>query len=90
MKLRGDSMSEAEAVVEDMSVDWRGRPCKPTKHGGMRAAVFVLGLSLLSLLSHVCLFHILHHIHMILNAYLILLTSSHSVCMYYYLLLYQL
>ncbi|XP_021812908.1 protein NRT1/ PTR FAMILY 4.4-like [Prunus avium] len=44
MKLRGDSMSEAEAVVEDMSVDWRGRPCKPTKHGGMRAAVFVLGL----------------------------------------------
>lgn len=76
MKLRGDSMSEAEVVVEDMSVDWRGRPCKPTKHGGMRAAVFVLGLSLLSL-AHVCLFHILHHIHMILNAYLILLTSSH-------------
>ncbi|KAK9110881.1 hypothetical protein Scep_018400 [Stephania cephalantha] len=29
---------------EDLSVDWRGRPCKPNKHGGMRAAVFVLGL----------------------------------------------
>lgn len=46
-------MSEAEVVVEDMSVDWRGRPCKPTKHGGMRAAVFVLGLSSL---SRSCLF----------------------------------
>ncbi|KAG2577564.1 protein NRT1/ PTR FAMILY 4.3-like [Panicum virgatum] len=24
------------------SVDWRGRPCRPRRHGGMRAAVFVL------------------------------------------------
>ncbi|KAM1381491.1 hypothetical protein PS2_033646 [Malus domestica] len=45
MKLRGDSKSEVAVVdSEDMSVDWRGRPCKPTNHGGMRAAVFVLGL----------------------------------------------
>ncbi|KAB2635040.1 protein NRT1/ PTR FAMILY 4.4 [Pyrus ussuriensis x Pyrus communis] len=45
MKLRGDSKSEGAVVdSEDMSVDWRGRPCKPTNHGGMRAAVFVLGL----------------------------------------------
>ncbi|PRQ22366.1 putative proton-dependent oligopeptide transporter family, major facilitator superfamily [Rosa chinensis] len=46
MKLRGDSMSISEAAdaVGDISVDWRGRPCKPTKHGGMKAAVFVLGL----------------------------------------------
>ncbi|KAH6763897.1 Major facilitator superfamily protein [Perilla frutescens var. hirtella] len=26
------------------SVDWRGRPSKPTQHGGMTAALFVLGL----------------------------------------------
>jgi hypothetical protein len=30
---------EAAAVA----VDWRGRPCRPQRHGGMRAAVFVLG-----------------------------------------------
>lgn len=29
---------------EEMSVDWRGRPCKPNKHGEMSAAIFVLGL----------------------------------------------
>ncbi|CAK7350031.1 unnamed protein product [Dovyalis caffra] len=40
MKFEGDSLSGA---VEEMSVDWRGRPCKH-KHGGMAAAVFVLGL----------------------------------------------
>lgn len=39
-------MSVSEAAVEDISVDWRGRPSKSTKHGGMKAAVFVLGLSL--------------------------------------------
>ncbi|TKW04519.1 hypothetical protein SEVIR_7G115400v4 [Setaria viridis] len=31
---------EAAAVA----VDWRGRPCRPHRHGGMRAAVFVLGI----------------------------------------------
>lgn len=25
------------------TVDWRGRPSNPSKHGGMRAAAFVLG-----------------------------------------------
>lgn len=39
-------MSVSEAAVEDISVDWRGRPSKSTKHGAMKAAVFVLGLSL--------------------------------------------
>lgn len=28
---------------EDITVDWRGRPSNPQKHGGMRAAAFVLG-----------------------------------------------
>ncbi|CAA7396501.1 unnamed protein product [Spirodela intermedia] len=29
--------------VAEVAVDWKGRPCRP-KHGGMRAAAFVLGL----------------------------------------------
>lgn len=38
---------------EDICVDWRGRPCKPNRHGGMSAALFVLGLSLShSILAH--------------------------------------
>ncbi|CAL9198277.1 protein NRT1/ PTR FAMILY 4.3-like isoform X1 [Musa acuminata AAA Group] len=36
--LKGDSM------LAEVSLDWRGRPCKHDKHGGMRAAVFVLGI----------------------------------------------
>lgn len=28
---------------EITSVDWRGKPSNPSKHGGMRAATFVLG-----------------------------------------------
>ncbi|KAJ6762245.1 PROTEIN NRT1/ PTR FAMILY 4.3 [Salix koriyanagi] len=40
MKFKQDSLSGA---VEEMSVDWRGRICS-SKHGGMAAAVFVLGL----------------------------------------------
>ncbi|KAJ4878427.1 Protein NRT1/ PTR FAMILY 4.3 [Raphanus sativus] len=31
-------------LTEEESVDWRGRPSNPSKHGGMRAALFVLGL----------------------------------------------
>ena len=33
--------AEPEAAVG--AVDWRGRPCRAHRHGGMRAAVFVLG-----------------------------------------------
>ncbi|XP_052192049.1 protein NRT1/ PTR FAMILY 4.3 [Diospyros lotus] len=29
---------------DQITVDWRGRPSNPSKHGGMRAAAFVLGL----------------------------------------------
>ncbi|KAK9167815.1 hypothetical protein Scep_003006 [Stephania cephalantha] len=38
----GDSNSSV--VVKDGYVDWRGRPCKPNRHGGFRAASFVLGV----------------------------------------------
>uniref|UniRef100_A0A0D9VH37 Major facilitator superfamily (MFS) profile domain-containing protein n=1 Tax=Leersia perrieri TaxID=77586 RepID=A0A0D9VH37_9ORYZ len=30
--------------VVDGAVDWRGRPCRPRHHGGMRAAAFALGM----------------------------------------------
>ncbi|KAL0454518.1 UNVERIFIED_CONTAM: protein NRT1/ PTR FAMILY 4.3 [Sesamum latifolium] len=38
--------NKGERVYEETSshVDWRGRPTNPNKHGGMRAAAFVLGL----------------------------------------------
>ncbi|XP_051135346.1 protein NRT1/ PTR FAMILY 4.3-like [Andrographis paniculata] len=37
-------MMKGERVEEMMTVDWRGRPSNPLKHGGMRAAAFVLGV----------------------------------------------
>ncbi|OIT36369.1 PREDICTED: protein NRT1/ PTR FAMILY 4.3-like [Nicotiana attenuata] len=37
---KGDNICEAETN----SVDWRGRPSNSIKHGGMKAAAFVLGL----------------------------------------------
>ncbi|KAL5714675.1 hypothetical protein ACHQM5_016604 [Ranunculus cassubicifolius] len=43
---KGDLMSG-----EDNSVDWRGRPCKLNKHGGMRAATFVLGLETFEIMA---------------------------------------
>ncbi|XWS22003.1 hypothetical protein CRYUN_Cryun30bG0106200 [Craigia yunnanensis] len=48
MKFDGDSMS---SIVEDVSVDWRGRPCKAQKHGGMTSAVFVLGLQAFEMMA---------------------------------------
>jgi len=39
---QGSSKGDAMAAAA-VSVDWRGRPGDPLKHGGMKAAVFVLG-----------------------------------------------
>ncbi|KAL2489915.1 Protein NRT1/PTR FAMILY 4.4 [Forsythia ovata] len=47
---RKDSRRES-MFVEDTAVDWRGRPCKPNKHGGMTAAVFVLGLQAFEMMA---------------------------------------
>ncbi|XP_010912660.1 protein NRT1/ PTR FAMILY 4.3-like [Elaeis guineensis] len=41
---------QGEMDVE-FSVDWRGRSCKPNKHGGMRAAVFVLGIQAFEIMA---------------------------------------
>ncbi|KAG0499807.1 hypothetical protein HPP92_004498 [Vanilla planifolia] len=35
----------------EISVDWKGQPCKPNKHGGMRAAVFVLGIQAFEIMA---------------------------------------
>lgn len=37
----------SEESSDDICVDFRGRPCRPSKHGGTRAALFVLGIPLL-------------------------------------------
>ncbi|KAF8662649.1 hypothetical protein HU200_056251 [Digitaria exilis] len=37
-----DVESSPSQLAAESSVDWRGRPCHPRRHGGMRAAVFVL------------------------------------------------
>ncbi|URE30381.1 Peptide transporter [Musa troglodytarum] len=42
--LKGDSMIE-------VSVDWRGKPCRPNKHGGMRAAAFVLAIQAFEIMA---------------------------------------
>ncbi|KAJ4751733.1 Protein NRT1/ PTR FAMILY 4.4 [Rhynchospora pubera] len=35
----------------EVSVDWKGRPCRNNKHGGMRAAVFVLGIQAFEIMA---------------------------------------
>ncbi|XP_030511367.1 protein NRT1/ PTR FAMILY 4.3 [Rhodamnia argentea] len=35
---------ELNNMSEETTLDWRGRPSRPRKHGGMRAAAFILGL----------------------------------------------
>ncbi|KAI3836551.1 hypothetical protein MKX03_033039 [Papaver bracteatum] len=39
------------AAAPDLSVDWRGRPSNPNKHGGMKAAPFVLGLQAFEMMA---------------------------------------
>lgn len=41
---RGDTNNCEDLINSTPSVDWRGRPSNPIKHGGMKAAAFVLGL----------------------------------------------
>uniref|UniRef100_A0ACD6A2L3 Uncharacterized protein n=2 Tax=Avena sativa TaxID=4498 RepID=A0ACD6A2L3_AVESA len=46
---KGDSNSMAAA--SEVFVDWRGMPCKPQKHGDMKAAVFVLGIQAFEIMA---------------------------------------
>ncbi|KAK2978925.1 hypothetical protein RJ640_000390 [Escallonia rubra] len=43
--------SSRESMTDQTSVDWKGRPCKPNKHGGMPAALFVLGLQAFEMMA---------------------------------------
>ncbi|KAJ4846919.1 hypothetical protein Tsubulata_010317 [Turnera subulata] len=40
----GEGEQSSSSTTSPTTLDWRGRPSDPNKHGGMRAASFVLGL----------------------------------------------
>ncbi|XP_030473632.2 protein NRT1/ PTR FAMILY 4.3-like isoform X1 [Syzygium oleosum] len=42
---------ELNNMSEETTLDWRGRPSNPHKHGGMRAAAFVLGLQTFEIMA---------------------------------------
>lgn len=49
---RYDNKGESKCVIgEEITVDWRGKPSNPNKHGGMRAAAFVLGLQAFEIMA---------------------------------------
>ncbi|ONK57670.1 uncharacterized protein A4U43_C09F2870 [Asparagus officinalis] len=48
---RRQNMKGEPMMADEVSVDWRGRPCEPNKHGGMRAAVFVLGIQAFEIMA---------------------------------------
>lgn len=54
---RGSNKEENKSSVvvsyEETTMDWRGRVSNSNKHGGMRAATFILGTSLSFALSHI-------------------------------------
>ncbi|AAG21606.1 nitrate transporter NTL1, putative; 54085-51470 [Arabidopsis thaliana] len=41
----------SEESLDDLCVDFRGRPCRPSKHGGTRAALFVLGFQAFEMMA---------------------------------------
>lgn len=43
---RQENNRDMVMVEDNTSVDWRGKPSNPNKHGGMKAAVFVLGINI--------------------------------------------
>ncbi|KAJ0977240.1 hypothetical protein J5N97_012714 [Dioscorea zingiberensis] len=45
------SSLKGESILAELSIDWKGRPCKPNKHGGMRAALFVLGIQAFEIMA---------------------------------------
>ncbi|GKV35126.1 hypothetical protein SLEP1_g43439 [Rubroshorea leprosula] len=47
----GEDLAGPGALEVMVSVDWRGRACKPNKHGGMSAAIFVLGLQAFEMMA---------------------------------------
>ncbi|XP_049380057.1 protein NRT1/ PTR FAMILY 4.4-like isoform X1 [Solanum stenotomum] len=50
-KLKRESAVSMGSATQQILVDWRGRPCKPNKHGGMTAAIFVLCLQAFEMMA---------------------------------------
>ncbi|KAJ8531635.1 hypothetical protein K7X08_034129 [Anisodus acutangulus] len=50
-KLKRESAVSMGTTTEQSSVDWRGKPCNPSKHGGMTAAIFVLCLQAFEMMA---------------------------------------
>ncbi|KAF2320306.1 hypothetical protein GH714_027030 [Hevea brasiliensis] len=48
---KGESKSSVVVSDQETTIDWRGRPSNPSKHGGMRAATFVLGLQAFEIMA---------------------------------------
>ncbi|KAJ9174849.1 hypothetical protein P3X46_013450 [Hevea brasiliensis] len=46
-----ESKSSVVFGDQESTIDWRGRPSNPIKHGGMRAATFVLGLQAFEIMA---------------------------------------
>ncbi|XP_062196884.1 protein NRT1/ PTR FAMILY 4.4-like [Phragmites australis] len=42
---------DSMAAAAEASIDWRGKPSDPHKHGGMKAAVFVLGIQAFEMMA---------------------------------------
>ncbi|XP_008795325.2 protein NRT1/ PTR FAMILY 4.3-like [Phoenix dactylifera] len=51
MDVEAEQNFQGESVLAEFSVDWRGKSCKPNKHGGMRAAAFVLGIQAFEIMA---------------------------------------
>lgn len=51
MDIESRQVSKGDAIAAAVSVDWKGRPCDPLKHGGMKAAVFVLGIQAFEMMA---------------------------------------
>lgn len=53
MEGRGSEYKDGELnnMNGETTLDWRGRPSNPRKHGGMRAAAFVLGLQTFEIMA---------------------------------------
>lgn len=61
---RKESHNTNNVCEEELTVDWRGKPSNPNKHGGMRAASFVLGNHLsLYLYMRSCGLMSMSHVH---------------------------
>eukprot|EP01018_Ginkgo_biloba_P023012 Gb_13216 [translate_table: standard] len=42
---------DSRSPLETFSVDWKGRPSCPGRHGGMKAAIFIMGLQALEIMA---------------------------------------